>query len=123
KKGGSREPPFSLSITRCLLVNELCAGEIDERQHILLRPVILRMLPFRLVTALGQEMHAAHHVTRIEVLRVEPRLDLHIVIFRAKRDSDFLSARLLHMPQKAGNEVTENVHTQRPACAEISEHP
>src|SRR5689334_7445230 len=48
-------------------VHEGLVVKIDRRDLIFLRPVVLAVLPFGLVAALGQEMHVAHHVAGIEI--------------------------------------------------------
>jgi hypothetical protein len=55
-----------------LLVDEGPVTQVDGGKLILLAPVILVVLPLWLVAALGQEMHGAHDVTRIEVVRIDP---------------------------------------------------
>src|SRR5258708_2053511 len=52
------------------LVAEGGVVEVDRGKRVLLAPVILIVLPFRLVAALRQQVHAAHQVAGIEVLRI-----------------------------------------------------
>src|SRR4051812_22632703 len=48
-------------------VDERAVVEIDRRELRTLVPVVLAVLPFRLVAALGQQVHAAHHVAGVEI--------------------------------------------------------
>src|SRR4051794_39776211 len=48
-------------------VDERAVVEIDGRELGTLVPVVLAVLPFRLVAALGHQVHAAHHVAGVEI--------------------------------------------------------
>ena len=105
------------------LVHERGVVEIDRRELVLLGPVVLAVLPFRLVAALGQQVHVAHHVAGIEILRIDPGQQRHVVVFRPQRRGDLLRALLLHVRQQAADEIRHQIGAQRPAGAEIAEHP
>src|SRR4051812_47855517 len=94
---GIRVPPFSRSHplqSACRLAEILCGilslSRIDEggvikvdgRELVLLAPVILGVLPVRPVAALRQQVHAAHQIAGVEVLRVDPRQERHVAVFR-----------------------------------------
>src|ERR1051326_5187436 len=67
------------------LVMEYGIVEIDRGEFVLLGPVILGVLPFRLVAALWQEMHAAHQIAGVEVLRIDPGQDWHVLVLGPPR--------------------------------------
>ena len=54
------------------VVDELGRVQVDRRELVLLGPVVLVVHPLRLVATLRQQVHAAHHVARIEILGVDP---------------------------------------------------
>src|SRR5580658_3887048 len=86
------------SVTRVLRVNEQRVVEVGSGEFVLLGPVILGVLPFGLVAAFGQEVHAAQHVAGVEVLLVDPRVARHVVVFRPQRRGHLPRAFLLHVP-------------------------
>src|SRR5258708_1181647 len=106
-----------------LAVHEHVVLHIDRGKFVLLGPVVLVVLPFRLVAALRQQVHAAHHVARIEILGIDPGQQRHVVVFRPQRRRHLLGAGLLHMIEQLADEVGDQVDAQRPAGAEIAEHP
>ncbi|MCU0888139.1 MAG: hypothetical protein MUC64_09015 [Rubritepida sp.] len=81
------------------------------------------MLPLGLVAALGQQVHAAHQVARVEVLRVDPRQQRHVVVLRAERHLHLARAAPVHLRQQPADEIGHQVRPQRPGGAEIAEHP
>ena len=81
------------------------------------------MLPFRFFAALGQEVHGAHEIAGVEILRVHPRQELHALVFRSQRGFDPLGALPLHVREEAADEIGQEIGAQRPAGAKIAEHP
>ena len=59
------------------------------------------MAPLRLVPALRQQVHAAHQVARIEVLRIDPRLQSHVLVLRTQGRNHALRALGLHVVEQA----------------------
>src|SRR5437016_12671747 len=79
------------------MVDEGGIVEVDRRDFVLLGPVILAVLPFRLVAALRQQMHVPHHVAWIEILRIDPGQLWHVVVMNPQ-DRHYLPRALLsHM--------------------------
>src|SRR5712675_1414232 len=54
------------------LVDEGEVVEVDGRESVFFAPIVLGVLPFRLVAAFRQQVHGAHEIARIEVLGVDP---------------------------------------------------
>ena len=54
------------------IIDERGVVEIDCRKLILFSPVVLAVLPFRLVATLGQQMHVAHQIAGIEIFGIDP---------------------------------------------------
>ena len=106
-----------------LPVNERRIVEIDRRKLVLLGPVVLAVLPFRLVATLGQKMYVAHQITGIEILRIDPRLQRHVAFLRPQRGHHLARALRLHVAEEAADEVGDEIGAQRPAGTEIAEHP
>src|SRR5579871_6667094 len=52
--------------------------QIGRGDRVLLGPVILAVLPLRLVAALGQDVHVAHHIAGIEIVRIDPGQERHV---------------------------------------------
>ena len=55
------------------LVEEGTVVEISGGKLVLFGPVVLSVLPFGLVAAFRQKVHAAHQIPGIGVLRIDPR--------------------------------------------------
>src|SRR6516164_5297128 len=62
------------------LVDERTVVEVDGGKLVLFDPIILGVLPFGLVAALRQQVHAAYHVAGVEVLRIDPRQERHVLV-------------------------------------------
>src|SRR6516165_6420391 len=91
------------------LVSERCVVEIDGGKLVLLGPVVLGVLPFGLVAALWQEVHAAHHIAGVEVLGIDPRQQGHIRVLSAERRCDLPHAFVLHMVEQSAHEVGHQI--------------
>src|SRR5229473_1452466 len=78
------------------LVDERTVVEIGGGELVLLGPVVLGVLPFGLVAALRQQMHAAHQIAGIEVLRIDPGQQGHVVILRPQGWCDLPRAFFLY---------------------------
>ena len=68
-------------------------------------------------------MHAAHHVARIEVLRIDPWQQRHVVVFGAELRRHFPGAGFLHVREQPADEIGDQIDAQCPARPEIAEHP
>ena len=88
------------------------------------RPVVLGVLPFRLVAALGQQVHAAHQIAGIEVLRVDPGQQRHVLVLGPQGHGDLAwrPSRFMWLSSRQTKSATRS-DAQRPAGAEIAEHP
>src|ERR1700693_2815452 len=95
-------------------VDELRAVEADGGELVLFVPVVLGVLPFLLVAALRQQVHPAHKVARIEVLRIDPGQQRHVRVFRPETRRDPFRALLLHMVEQPADEIADEVGAQRP---------
>ena len=62
------------------LVDERAVVKVGGRELVLLSPVVLGVLPFGLVASFRQQVHAAHQIARIEVLRIDPGQQRHILV-------------------------------------------
>ena len=102
---------------------ELLCIEVDIREFVFLVPVVLRVLPDIFGAALRQEVHGPHEIARIEVLRIDPGQDFHVLVFLAQLHAHLADTLLIHMLQEAGDEVAHQVDPQRPRSTEVSEHP
>ena len=111
------------SIRRRLFVDKGAVVQIDCWKLVLFGPVILVVLPFGLVAALRQQVHAAHHVAGVEIFRIDPRQQRHVVVFRPQRGRHLGGADRLHVLEQPAHEVGDQIDPQRPARPEISEHP
>src|SRR5271154_6000357 len=70
----SRGSPDACVLTRFKsLIDEGGVVEVDGRQSIFFAPIVLGVLPLRLIAAPRQQVHGAHEIARIEVLGVDPR--------------------------------------------------
>src|SRR5260370_37943527 len=67
------QPGFGAASRKSSLIDERSIVEIDRREFILFGPVVLAVLPFRLVAAVEQQMHVAHQIAGIEIFRIDPR--------------------------------------------------
>ena len=79
---------------RLSAVTELFALQVDRGDVVPLAPVVLRVLPLGLVAAFRQQVHAAHQVVGVEVVRIHPRQDLHPLVLAPQRDVDAAFAYL-----------------------------
>ena len=70
--GGNSKCLAPAQLTWPSIVDERGVVEINRRKLILFSPVVLAVLPFRLVAALGQQVHVAHQIAGIEILRIDP---------------------------------------------------
>jgi hypothetical protein len=86
-------------------------------------PRVLQQVGPRLaVTLLEHEVHRAHDVARVEVLRVGPRPQRHVRVLGTQGGDDHGGALLLHVRQQPAHELADQVGPQRPAVAEVAEH-
>ena len=69
---GANEENRASSRRRQSLVDENTVVEVGGGKLVLLAPIVLGMLPFGLVAALGQHVHAAHQIAGIKVLGIYP---------------------------------------------------
>src|SRR6516164_9487729 len=79
------------------LVSERCVVEVDGGKLVLLGPVVLGVLPFGLVAAFRQEVHAAHHIAGVEVLRIDPRQERHVSVLVPQRRRHLPRSSFLHV--------------------------
>ena len=68
-------------------------------------------------------MQPAHQVTRVEVLGIDPGLQLHVLFVGPQLGLDHRGALGLHVIEQPADEVADHVGAQGPAGAEIAEHP
>src|SRR5262247_3244101 len=106
-----------------LRVDEGLIAKIDGGKGILLAPVILVVLPFRLVAALGQKVHGTHDVTRVEVVGIDPRQQWHVLVLRSQGNTHLFNAGLGHVLEQPADEVGYQVAAQSPARPEVAEYP
>ena len=81
------------------------------------------MLPFRLVAALRQEVHAAHQIPRVEVLRVYPLQQGHVLVLRPQCRRHLARTPFVHVIEEAADEIGDQIGAQGPARPEVSEDP
>ena len=81
------------------------------------------MLPFRLVAALRQQVHAAHDVAGVEILGVDPRQERHVLVLGTQRRHHASRVYFVHVLDEPADEVGDEIGAQRPARPEIAEDP
>ena len=68
-------------------------------------------------------MHAAHEIARIEIGRIDPGQQRHVLVLGSERHRHLLRLLVLHVGEQAAHEVGDQVRAERPARPEIAEHP
>src|SRR5580704_18039106 len=116
------EPSLAAPATE-LLVYQRAVVQVSRRYLILFSPIVLRVLPFRHVETFRQQVHAAHDIARIEILWIDPGLQRQILLLGPQSWRDLARACCAHVIQQPAGEIRNQVGPQRPAGAEISEHP
>ena len=81
------------------------------------------MLPFGLVASLRQQVHAAHQIAGIEVLRIDPRQQGHVLVLGPKRRRHLSRALFLHVIEQPAHEIGDQISPQGPAGSEVAEDP
>ncbi len=106
-----------------LSIDQTTVFKVDGGQRVLFNPIVLRVLPFGLITTLWQEMHAAHEIVGIEILWVHPGKKWHIVILRPQRWGHRDIPVVVHVVQQATNQVADEVGTKCPARSKVAKYP
>ena len=88
--------------------------QVYPGEFILFRPVILIMHPFRLVAALRQQMHASHQIAWIEIFRINPWEDWHVMVLLTQGDLNLPFAACIHMLQQFTDKIPDQIRAQRP---------